>query len=326
VDIKQLIKKIRKFFNKRNILIICAVFAAAVILAVIIPVSAKQKPVIWYVDEALEKNWGQILADYNPPSQANIVQVWDGITLPQEEGMVISFKPWVETQEIVKVFHRLSWELEHDGAHVLAVDPWMIFNKHTNPPITYERISGSGGRGVILIPGRDIEAVRAWSSRFIQEKPGSFPQGNGIWKTWESKIFDTGLFSPGMRGYDWNAVFFRLMGADQAWLYAPISKIRGYRDPRKSILEASPFPQQGGIEASMLAKILWALPVKSASGKTQKTINNVLTWLKSPEIQTVIADSMDMIPADPYGTPYDPVSLTTHRLWLTTVWIYSIYE
>ena len=205
----------------------------------------------------------------------------------------------------------------------------MIFNKHTNPGLTLERIntnaSNAAGKGSILIPGRDINSVRAWTSRFIQDEPGKFPEG-AVWKEWESKLFDSGVFTSNMRGYDWYAVFFRLMGNEQTWLYAPVSAIRGHRDPRKSILEASPFPERGGNENTLLARILWALPIKSNKKSSQKLIEDALSWLKLPETQTKIADTFDMLPADPYGSPYDPMSLTAHRLWLTTPWIYSIYD
>jgi len=313
--------------NKKTILIICAAVTAAALLTVIISVSAKQKPLIWYVDEGLEKKWEQILTSSPPQSSKNLIQVWDSLKLPDNGGILISFKPWVETQEKVKVFHRLSWDLEYEGAHVIAVDPWMIFNKHTNPPLTSEMIySNTKGAGSILIPGRDTQTVHAWTSRFIQERPGQFPQGNDIWKEWESKLFDLNIFASGTRGYDWHAVFFRLMSSEQAWIYAPVSAVRGYRDPRKSILQASAFPYSGSDENSLLVKILWALPVDSKSKRTQKSLENTMNWLKTPEIQTIIANNLDIIPADPYGTPYDPASLTAHRLWLTSVWIYSIYE
>jgi len=315
--------------NKKTILITCAILVFAALLAVIISVSAKQKPIVWYVDEGLEKKWEQILASSSVPSSKNVIQVWDGLNLPEKDSILISFKPWTDAG-IVKVFHRLSWDLESEGAHVIAIDPWMIFNKHTNSTLSMDRIysnpSNQAGRGVLLIPGRDIETVRAWTSRFIQETPGIFPNDDGIWKEWESRLFDSGIFTSNMRGYDWNAVFFRLMGNEQSWLYAPISAIRDYRDPRKSVLEASPFPEHVGSEASLLTKILWALPVRIDSKTTKKNIDILINWLKMPETQTIIADNMEMIPADPYGTPFDPMSLTAHRLWLTTVWIYSIYD
>ena len=295
-------------------------------MIIIFSASGKQKPLVWYVDEELQDKWAQILTEIAPSKKPAQIKVWDGSEIPAEAGILISTKPWETAEENVKVFHRLSWELEYDGAHVLALDPWMIFNKHTNPPLTYSRIfTDRRGRGTILIPGRDTEELRAWTSRFIQEKPGSFPAGSKIWQDWETELFNIGLFSSNMRGYDWYAVLFRLMSNEQTWIYAPLSKIRGIKDQRKSILEAQPFPESGN-EASMLAKILWARPIKTKSKKTSKLIDDTVSMLKKAETQTIIADNMEWIPADPYGTPYDPISLSSHRTWLTTVWIYSIYN
>ena len=322
MEIKQLTEKAKKFLTKRNIIIAFLIF---VFLLIIFSASGKQKPLVWYVDEELRDKWAQVLAEILPSKKPAQIKVWDGLSFPAEASILISLKPW-ETEERVKVFSRLSWELEHEGAHALALDPWMIFNKNTNPSLTYNRVfTDTRGRGVLLIPGRDIKTVRAWTSRFIQEPPGSFPSDD-VWVDWETRLFDIGLFSSSMRGYDWSAVFFRLMSNEQAWLYAPSSAVRAYRDPRKTILEASVFPEQGSREASMLTSILWARPIKSKSKKTSLLIDNTIDFLKKSETQTTIADKMEWIPADPYGTPYDPSSLTAHRAWLTTIWIYSIYN
>ena len=223
------------------------------------------------------------------------------------------------------------------GAVVLALDPWMMFRKHTDMPLTYERLlSGANGTGAIIIPGSSIEAVQAWASRFIQQEPGRFPSDDEVWQDWEQRLYNEGRFNQNMRTYDWNTSLFRLMRNEVVWLYAPFSVIRRYGDPRKSILEAAPFPEERRIDNqySLQAEILWAMPVNDAEEKklffksgaktNREKIDNAVIWLKDPETQTVIADTLEWIPADPYGAPYDPVSFTSHRHWLTTVWIYSI--
>jgi hypothetical protein len=55
-------------------------------------------------------------------------------------------------------------------------------------------------------------------------------------------------------------------------------------------------------------------------------MGKAIAWLKNPQTQTVIADNLEWIPADPYGKPYDPVSLTSHRHWLTAEYIYEVSE
>ena len=282
----------------------------------------KQPPSVWYVEAGLEDTWARILRAAEPPEAFAEIRVWDNGEIPDGPGILIATNLW-KTEERAKVYYRLSWDLEYQDAIVLALDPWMIFRKHMNPALSFNRVmSGTGGSGLLLIPGRDIEAVRAWTGRFIQEEPGRFPS-NEVWQEWEQTLFSRNLFNQNMQGFDWHAVLFRLMGNEPAWLYAPLSTIRRYRDPHKSILEATPFPERGG-QSSLQVNLLWALPLKSNFAKSNTEIENTIAWLKRPDIQTIIADTLEWIPADPYGTPYDPVSLTSHRVWLTTPWIYTL--
>ena len=310
-----------KILTKKNILICGA--ALCVLLIIIGIASGEKKQVnIWYVEQGLENEWARILREAKPPDVFSQTRVWDGGEIPSGAGILIATRPW-QSEENPVVFPRLSWELEHNGAIVLALDPWMVFRKHNNPPLTINRLTEAGGNGLLLIPGRDIAAVRAWTSRFIQEAPGKFPTDKRIWQEWEFKLFDGNRFPMGARGYDWQTVLFRLMGNEPAWLYAPLSTIRHYRDPHKSILEATPFPESGG-QNSLQAKILWALP--TGSEKNKEKIAATIAWLKKPDTQTIIADMLEWIPADPYGVPYDPVSLSSHRIWLTAAWVYTINE
>ena len=313
-----------------------------VIILVFFSVS-KSESVIWYVEKGLETAWPQILRREGTPDLFTEIKIWDGAELPPGPGILISTNPW-KTNEKVNVYYRLSWELEYQGAIVLALDPWMIFRRHVNAPLTYNRLLlGANGTGTILIPGASGEAVKAWTSRFIQQEPGRFHSDEELWQDWEQRLFTGGRFPLNMRGYDWNTVIFRLMRNEIAWLYAPLSIIRGYSDPRKSILEAAPFPEESRSDNqySLQAKLLWALPVYAAEAagrkflpvqfnsgnrQGQNEIDDAIIWLKNPETQTIIADTLEWIPADPYSTPYDPVSFASHRHWLTTVWIYSINQ
>jgi hypothetical protein len=105
-------------------------------------------------------------------------------------------------------------------------------------------------------------------------------------------------------------------------VYAPLSAIRRYPHFRKSILVADPFPEHN--TRHLQVTLLWAVPL--GSPEEQKKMGKTIAWLKKPETQTVIADNLDWIPADPYGKPYDPVSMTSHRNWLTTKYIYEVNE
>jgi len=286
--------------------------------------SGEKKQVnVWYVERGLEDVWARVLRETEQPEIFAQTRVWDGLEIPSEPGVLIATKPW-RTEEIVTVYPRLSWELEHQGAIALALDPWMIFRKHTNPPLTFDRaFSTEGGKGLLLIPGRDASAVRAWTCRFFQEEPGKFPEDAMVWQELEANLFNDNRFSISTKNYDWHSALFRLMGNESAWVYAPLSTIRRYRNPRKSILEATPFPEKGG-KTSLQATILWALP--TGSDKNKEKLAHTIAWLKNPNTQTAIADMLEWIPADPYGEPFDPVSLSSHRVWLTAAWVYTVND
>jgi len=122
-----------KILTKKNIIIGGA--ALCVLLIIIIGIASlgkKKQANIWYVEEGLEDAWSRILREAGPPERFVETQVWDGETLPSGPGILIATKPW-KTGERVAVYPRLSWDLEYQGAIVLALDPWMVFRKHINP-------------------------------------------------------------------------------------------------------------------------------------------------------------------------------------------------
>jgi len=273
-------------------------------------------PHIWYVEKGLEGAWARILREGESPEHFTETRVWDEDVIPQEPGILITTKPR-QRQEPVTVYYRLSYDMEYEGALVLALDPWMVFRKQNDPALTANRIfsaSGESNAGVLLIPGQDPESVWAWTTRLLQTGPGMF-------SAQEIKLFDAKLFPNGAQTYTWQDVFYRLMGSETAWAYAPLSAIRNYPNFRKSILVAAPFPEPHTNRYSLQATLLWAVPL--GSPEEQKKMGQTIEWLRRPETQTVIADTLGWIPADPYGKPYDPVSLTSHRNWLTAAYVYE---
>ena len=262
--------------QRKKFILICST-ALCVILTIIgiACFGAKKQVNIWYVEQGLENTWARILREANPPEKFAQIQIWDGASIPSKPGILIATKPW-QTEEKTAVFPRLSLELEHKGAIALALDPWMVFRKHMNPPLTYARLSQADASGLLLTPSEG--------------------------------------------GYDLQAALFRLMGSESVWLYAPLSVIRHYRDPHKSLLEATPLPESGS-QHSLQTKILWALPTGTA--KNRERLKHTIEWLKDPKTQTIIADNLEWIPADPYGEPFDPVSLSSHRAWLTADRVYT---
>ena len=260
-------------------------------------------PHIWYVERGLENHWVRVLREGEPPEPRNEIRVWDGDAIPEEAGILIAIKPR-QNEENITAYYRLSYNLEYEGAIVLAADPWMIFRKNTDPVLTAARVY-SGGNGTLLIPGKDPASVGAWMAR-----------------TNENDLFAANIFPEGAETYNWQDVFYRLMSSETAWVYAPLSAIRRYPNFRKSILTADPFPEPNSNR--LQASLLWAVPL--GSPEEQKKMGKTIAWLKQPETQTVIADNLEWIPADPYGKPYDPVSLASHRNWLTATYIYEVSD
>jgi hypothetical protein len=322
INIKE---KLKQIISGKNIKIAFLAVGIILVITAIVYNYSKRPVNIWYVEQGLEEKWAKVLQEAQAPEAFKETRTWDGVTIPAEGGILIATKPWKNDSK-VSVYHRLAWDLEYQGAVVLALDPWMIFRKHTDPSLTVDRVlSDKGGKGILLLPGRDMSVVRAWTGRFIQDKPGNFPSGNAIWREWEEKLFVGSRFPNGSMSYTWSDAMFRLMGRETAWIYAPLSYFRRYNNPQKAILEASAFPEfTSSGEYSMQAEILWALP--TGSEKKQKKLVSTINWLKNPNTQTIIANTFDWIPADPYGKPYDPMSFTSHRLWLTADWVYTIEE
>ncbi|HCC37521.1 MAG TPA: hypothetical protein DEQ14_07835 [Treponema sp.] len=287
-----------------------------------------KSPDTWYVQPEFARAWTRIIDDETAPKKFKEIVVWEGETLPDGPGILISADPW-NKQEKVSVYYRLSYDLEYQNARVLAIDPWMIFRKHTNPGLPAGRVyAGESGEGVVLIPGTDQKSQDAWIARLIQERPGVFPSGETLWEEMRQKLFEERRFPAGAVTYNWQDVFFRLMGNEIAWVYAPCSAIRGYQNSRKAILAAAAFPEKTETnQYSLQTRILWALPFSDGLNKKEnEKLAAVMEWLKKPETQTLIANAIEWIPADPYGSPYDPMSLAAHRNWLTATYIYDIAE
>ena len=301
------------------------VFLGICIALTTILISACGKPAnVWYVEQGLETAWARILKEGGAPYTFRQIRTWEGGEIPVGQGILIARKPW-QRGEKVTVYNRLPFTMEYNGAIVLALDPWMVFRKYTDPGLPVNRVySGIGGDGVLLIPGKDPGSVKAWTARLIQGRPGEFPSDENIWREYENSVFRSNRFPNGAQTYTWSDVLFRLMGNETAWVYAPLSRIRGYPDFHKSILEAAPFPEWVVSKYSLQASILWAVPL--GSGEETEKLAKTIEWLKKPETQTVIADNLKWIPANPYGKPFDPVSFTSHRHWLTATFVYEVND
>ena len=283
----------------------------------------REKPYYWYVEAGYEDAWARILRQAGPvPVKFAGIRVYSGANNMKNQGVIISTKPDDDITPL-RVYPGLSRELQYQGAIVLALDPWMIFYKHNQPSLSYERIFGPmGGEGILLLPGAEAEAVQAWVMRLSQDGPGSFPMDVETPENAEFLLFSGGRFRFEFRDYYWQNALSFLLGNETAWLYAPLSIIRSNRNPRKQLLAAEGFPERDRNRYSLQATILWAW--LNFSEKNTEKRNEIASWLKNPEIQTIIADELGWIPADPYGNPYDPVSRSSQMNWLTSSFVFEI--
>ena len=294
---------------------------------VIVLCGCKKPTEIWYVQPEYEKAWNLVLQKTIAPRYfSTSVQLWGKDTPPPESGIFITSR-FGQNQGRIQVYYRLSDKQEYQGARVLAVDPWMIFSRQTNPGLSVDRaVSDKGGDGVLLIPGIDLAAVNAWTARLIQESPGVFSIGDNAWRQSRSTLFKGSRFPREAESYSWQDVLLRLMGNERVWVYAPLSVIRSYPNFQKTILDVSAFPEEAeNNEYSLHADILWAVP-SGADKKNDKQLAQTLDWLGKYETQTIIADVLGWIPADPGGLPLDSVSVESHRNWLGASYIYTVNE
>jgi hypothetical protein len=300
--------------------------AALVLLAAgIMAILASRPRYIWYVEEGLESEWRRVINSAGPPGdfKKTPVVLRAGEQAPEKPGGFVITTSREKTDNPVRVYPRLSFILEHEGAHVLALDPWMIFRNHEFPALSRLRVeSAAGGSGDLLLPGKDPAAIRAWTARLVQEAPGVFPEDRDPWRAAEAALFDGSRFRQGSRSFTWQDVWYFLFGDEPAWVYAPMSRIRELPNYRSSILAASPFPEPGSVNAITLqAKILWAIP--AGNTKTQAKMKRSLEWLKSAETQTIIAGELRWLPANPEGQPYDPAAMSARLAWLTASYVWE---
>jgi hypothetical protein len=279
---------------------------------------------VWYVEEGLESEWRRVIHTAGPPGmfRKEPVILRAGETPPARPGGLVITTTREKTGNPVTVYPRLSFVLEHEGAQVLALDPWMIVRNHRQPALLRDRVeSAAGGAGDLLLPGQDPAAIRAWAARLVQKAPGVFPDGREHWEAAEASLFTNNRFRQGSRSFTWQDAWFFLLGDNPAWVYTPLSRVRDLPNYRSSVLEASPFPEPGGANVICLqAKILWALPAGNIRGRALKKAVN---WLKAAETQTLIADTLRWIPANPDGKPYDPIAMSARLAWLTAAYVWE---
>ncbi|MDR1278455.1 MAG: hypothetical protein LBK02_06865 [Treponema sp.] len=314
--------------GKKNKMPLRAVLAGAVILLAVLgifAVRASRPRYEWYVEAGLEPAWRRVINSAGPPGsfKKEPVVLAAGEKAPENPGGFVITTRREETEAPLIIYPRLSFTLEYEGAHVLALDPWMIFRQHTFPSLSRRRIeSTAGGTGILALPGSDPATVRAWTARIVQEGPGIFPPDQAAWDAAAASLFEDNRFRKGSNTFTWQDMWYFLFDNEPAWVYAPLSRVRELPNYRSSILAADPFPEPGSVNTiGFQARILWALPAGNA--KNQAKLTRALEWLKSAETQTIIADTLRWLPANPEGQPYDPAAMSARLAWLTASYVWE---
>ena len=226
-----------------------------------------------------------------------------------------------------RVYRGLANSQQDGPALVLAVDPWLVFRRFSNPPLTRDMVeNGPGERGRIFMAGSDQASVWAWSAQLLQEAPGVFPADPEIWERTAERLYSNRRFQNGARTYSWGELWEHLLAEDETvWVYSPLSRIRHLPMNETYSLEANPFPNRPGWnQFGVQAEILWATPF--GSEKNMELLESAETWLKSEDLQTLLADSLGYVAANPQSPPYNPVTHNARVIWFAASYVWEAGE
>jgi hypothetical protein len=302
--------------------------ALLILGAVLLVQTACSRP-LWLVEESLASEWGRALQDAPAPPFSRTASLSPEASFPPGgRGVLITAR----TDRIggeapagpAAVYPWLSQTREWRGALVLAVDPWMLFRKLGDPLPPRSRVEAPGA-GVLICPGGEDGVVYAWVSQLVQDTPGAFPESPQRWQLEQDNLFRGLRFQHGAQTYTWVDVWPLLFRDNPAWVYAPLSVIRELPPYRMGLLEASRFPEKAGWnEYGVQADLLWAVPFGWKPGSKEWAA--VAEWLKSPEVQALIANELGWAPAHPLGAPYNTVSWEAQAAWINSTFVWEGVE
>lgn len=310
---------------KRILIIAVSAVAAGAIVAVALYLTRPK--LLWYVDEDFSAAWNRILRASAPTLlRYEVISRSGAASFPRGRfGYTISRSgPAGEPVDgaPVVMYRDLSRSRVYNGWLALALDPWMVFRKHQDPEPGRSFLNSTNERGSLLLAGSDKGAVQAWLCQLLQERPGVFSQGNELWRDKGGELVREYPFQSGAFSYSWVQVWPLVFRSDTVWLYAPLSQARALPPYRMGLLDATRFPEPEGWDRfGLQADILWAKP--EGNEKQQKNMAAVDKWLRDPKTQTVIANTIEWIPAHPSGTPYNTISWETQMAWLRSSYIWQ---
>ena len=308
------------------------------LLAILI-VAGRPEPV-WLVSPEFIEPWQKMLDEAPGALDWTLVE-WqpedgaDGIP-PQSYGFIVSAQPEPGggDNQRVAVHHHLARRLSANGRLALAIDPWLVFRRHTTEALSYAAISGSaqpdssGGSATLLLPGGDATAVRAWGAQLMQLTPAVFETDIQRWEETCARLAQSGRFQRGALTYDWQDIWPRLFAPGPAWVYAPLSRVQQLPGDRTSVLEADRFPiPDSWNEYGLQARVLWASPIEQANRLYRERIERDMAetreWLQRPGTQTEIAAALKWAPAQRQARPLNPPAAAAQRAWLASSYVWE---
>jgi len=298
---------------------------AAAVLGIVRYINRPQPA--WFVEERYAEVWKQVLEQTAPPFTLMY-------TYTEEEGVPKNRYGFIISSEIPKIpeksglpmvfFPNLADNREEEEAILLASDPWMVFRKSGTPQLRRQRVDAAdGGEGALILPGGEEGVVHAWLSQLLQEPAGTFPEDRELWQTAENRLFMTRRFVPGSVNYTWDDVWSLLWKTEgAAWVYAPLSAVRGLSQYQQGLLDATRFPiKSTWHEYGMQANLLWARPW--GSEEQVNGLADVKRWLTEAAAQESIAGLLGWIPVNPRANPYDTIAWEARSAWESSSFIWQ---
>jgi len=284
----------------------------------------------WIIEDRYVKTWEKMLAAYPTVlPKAKIIPMSDEKARASRSlygyriDSTYESPTAIDKEGLVRVYR--EFRTENKEALPLAYDPWLVFHKFTSPPLSRDEAeNGSGGKDLILLAGGDRAAVLAWIAALVQETPGVFSRDETLWEQTQTRLLRGNFFQHGAATYGWNELWPRLLGqGEDVKMYAPLSRIRQLPTHQTNVLEADVFPRRRDWrEFGFQTDILWAVPF--GDWKTRERLKPVEEWLKSAELQTLLADTLGWLSAHPDSPPFNPVSQSARIYYLTASYIWQV--
>lgn len=308
------------------------VLTAAVAFFIATALAFRPQPV-WYVDAALANAWTRVLAQSAPPftrlrpwKAADGIPPGIGVYLTSEDIPGINIPPGGSSE--LPSFHvrrnLLTQNEKNSEALLVALDPWMVFYKHSDTPPSRVR-SEAPGNGIMILAGAEQSAVRAWAAQLLQQSPGLFPQDYDLWEKTKASLLEDPRFQRNAGVYSWAKAVSLLLQEDEAWLYAPLSRIMELPSHKAGLLSARIFPVNARwTEFGVQASLLWAIP--AGPPWMRNSLDKAKAWLHDSRTQTLIAHELHWLPARPDSSPYNPLARDAQLAWLSSSFVWGSGE